>query len=148
MSRSSAGGLGPAGGVGLEGQILAWLAAHSLGQKQLPECWVSSGLVTGVGAQTTREIDDVAALTAVGGHLLIQTNDPVPLRSVEWILRNAVRSPSAGFCQGQAILVLTGEQLPRFWAIGGEAAYDGETSRPDHSARRRPFDQMAHYGRW
>jgi hypothetical protein len=40
MSRSSTGGLGPAGGVGLEGQILAWLAAHSLGQEQLPEASV------------------------------------------------------------------------------------------------------------
>jgi hypothetical protein len=40
---------------------------------QLPECWVSSGLVTGVGGQAAREADDVAVLIAVGGHLLIQS---------------------------------------------------------------------------
>jgi hypothetical protein len=95
MSRSSAGGLGPAGGVGLEGQILAWLAAHSLGQEQLPESWVSSGLVTAVGAQTAREIDDIAALTAAGGHLLIQSKkgmklDRVPSSPLAKALRQVV----------------------------------------------------------
>jgi hypothetical protein len=79
MSRSSAGGLGPAGGVGLEGQILAWLAAHSLGQQKLPESWISSGLVTAVGTQTAREIDDIAALTEAGGHLLVQSKKGMKL---------------------------------------------------------------------
>jgi nitroreductase len=46
---------------------------------------------------------------------------PVPQSSLDRILRNAVRGPSAGFCQGQAFLVLTAEQLPAFWAIAGEA---------------------------
>ena len=49
------------------------------------------------------------------------TADPVPQRSLDRILANSVRGPSAGFCQGQAFLVLTGDELPRFWAIAGEA---------------------------
>jgi nitroreductase len=47
---------------------------------------------------------------------------PTPQPSVERILSNAVRGPSAGFCQGQAFLVLTADQLAAFWAIGSEAA--------------------------
>jgi nitroreductase len=49
------------------------------------------------------------------------TADPVPQHSLDRILANAVRGPSAGFCQGQAFLVLTGDDLPRFWAYAGEA---------------------------
>jgi nitroreductase len=49
------------------------------------------------------------------------TADPVPRHSLDRILANAVRGPSAGFCQGQAFLVLTGDDLPRFWAYAGEA---------------------------
>lgn len=49
------------------------------------------------------------------------TGEPVPQASVDRILANAVRGPSAGFCQGRAFLVLTGPDLPRFWAIAGEA---------------------------
>ena len=49
------------------------------------------------------------------------TSQPVPQPSVDRILVNAVRGPSAGFCQGQAFLVLTGQGLPRFRAIAGEA---------------------------
>ena len=48
-------------------------------------------------------------------------NEPVPQRSLDRILANSVRGPSAGFCQGQAFLVLTGDDLPRFWAVAGEA---------------------------
>ena len=54
VSGSSAGGLGPAGSVGLEGRVLAWLAAHSLGKEQLQESWISSGRVNAVGSQTAR----------------------------------------------------------------------------------------------
>ncbi|HUB43164.1 MAG TPA: nitroreductase family protein [Streptosporangiaceae bacterium] len=46
----------------------------------------------------------------------------VPQKSIDRILANAVRGPSAGFSQGQAFLVLRGDDLPRFWAVGGEAA--------------------------
>jgi nitroreductase len=44
------------------------------------------------------------------------TDEPVSQESLDRILRNAVRGPSAGFSQGQAFLVLTGkEELTRFW---------------------------------
>jgi nitroreductase len=38
----------------------------------------------------------------------------VSSHSLDRILRNAVRGPSAGFSQGQAFLVLAGEDLKRF----------------------------------
>jgi nitroreductase len=42
---------------------------------------------------------------------------PVPPDTVERLLRNAVRAPSAGFSQGWAFLVLsTPEERERFWA--------------------------------
>lgn len=43
--------------------------------------------------------------------------DPVPRTSVDRILANAVRGPSAGFSQGQAFLVLTGDDLKLFWEV-------------------------------
>jgi len=49
------------------------------------------------------------------------TAEPVPRSSIDRILHNAVRGPSAGFSQGQAFLVLTGDDLPRFWAVAGQA---------------------------
>lgn len=42
---------------------------------------------------------------------------PVPKESIDRILRNATRGPSAGFSQGQAFLVLEGEDLAKFWAL-------------------------------
>ena len=50
------------------------------------------------------------------------TDVPVSPKSQERILHNAVRGPSAGFSQGQAFLVLTGESLARFWDVAGHAA--------------------------
>jgi nitroreductase len=50
------------------------------------------------------------------------TAEPVPAASVDRILSNAVRGPSAGFSQGQAFLVLTeAADLARFWSLAGEA---------------------------
>src|SRR5580693_10467957 len=49
------------------------------------------------------------------------TGERVSGESLDRILGNAVRGPSAGFSQGQSFLVLTGEDLPRFWAVAGEA---------------------------
>ena len=37
------------------------------------------------------------------------TGEPIPKESLERILGNAVRGPSAGFSQGQSFLVLTEE---------------------------------------
>lgn len=46
--------------------------------------------------------------------------DPLPAATVERILQNAQRAPSAGFSQGWAFLVLQGqEQTARYWdAVG------------------------------
>jgi len=41
------------------------------------------------------------------------TDEPVSDESIQRIMRNAVRGPSAGFSQGQGFLVLTGESLER-----------------------------------
>src|ERR1700722_19809573 len=58
------------------------------------------------------------------------TADPVPGHSIDRILANAVRGPSAGFSQGQAFLVLTGEDLPRFWTVAGEAVSPSAQTAP------------------
>ncbi|HUQ56672.1 nitroreductase family protein [Lentzea sp.] len=54
------------------------------------------------------------------------TDEPVSDESVQRIMRNAVRGPSAGFSQGQGFLVLQGEALRRltekFEWWGGEDA--------------------------
>ncbi|MGW6448477.1 nitroreductase family protein [Lentzea sp. NPDC055074] len=54
------------------------------------------------------------------------TDEPVSDESLQRIMRNAVRGPSAGFSQGQGFLVLQGEQLERLrgmfeWWCGEEA---------------------------
>jgi len=56
--------------------------------------------------------------------------EPVPQHSIDRILANAVRGPSAGFSQGQAFIVLTGDDLPRFWAVGGEAVAASTQTAP------------------
>jgi len=48
------------------------------------------------------------------------TGEPVQQPSLDRILANAVRGPSAGFSQGQAFLVLTGPELAEFWKVTGE----------------------------
>jgi len=54
----------------------------------------------------------------------------VAQNSIDRILANAVRGPSAGFSQGQAFLVLTGDDLPRFWAVGGQAVVPSARDAP------------------
>jgi nitroreductase len=54
------------------------------------------------------------------------TDEPVSDESIQRIMRNAVRGPSAGFSQGQGFLVLQGEPLQRLrdkfeWWSGGDA---------------------------
>jgi nitroreductase len=44
-------------------------------------------------------------------------DQPVPKEIVDRILSNATRGPSAGFSQGQAFLVLEGDELAKFWAL-------------------------------
>ncbi len=57
--------------------------------------------------------------------------DPVPDASLDRLLRNATRGPSAGFSQGQAFLVLRGTvELDTFWAVASAAVDDGVRSAP------------------
>jgi nitroreductase len=75
------------------------------------------------------------------------TDEPVSAESLDRILHNAVRGPSAGFSQGQAFLVLTGEDLKRFWPVAGEAADDPVAEAPlvivPMSAKRVYLDRYA-----
>jgi nitroreductase len=59
------------------------------------------------------------------------TGEPVPATSLDRILRNAVRGPSAGFSQGQAFLVLTeAADRERFWAVAAGAVADSARTAP------------------
>lgn len=59
------------------------------------------------------------------------TGEPVPARSLDRILGNAVRGPSAGFSQGQSFLVLTeaGDRA-KFWAVAGAAVAESAQTAP------------------
>jgi nitroreductase len=64
-------------------------------------------------------------------HMVRQfTDEPVSAESLDRILDNAVRGPSAGFSQGQAFLVLTGNDLKRFWEVAGDAAASSVSQAP------------------
>jgi nitroreductase len=59
------------------------------------------------------------------------TGEPVPAASLDRILSNAVRGPSAGFSQGQAFLVLTeAADRTRFWAAAGDAVAESARTAP------------------
>jgi len=59
------------------------------------------------------------------------SGEPVSPESLERILGNAVRGPSAGFSQGQAFLVLTDpEDLKHFWAVAGGGAAESVAAAP------------------
>ncbi|MER6669558.1 nitroreductase family protein [Amycolatopsis japonica] len=58
------------------------------------------------------------------------TDEPVAEASLQRILRNALKGPSAGFSQGQGFLVLTGEELARFWEFGASWAPNTVTTAP------------------
>jgi nitroreductase len=58
------------------------------------------------------------------------TDEPVSAESLERILRNAHRGPSAGFSQGQAFLVLQGEDLREFWEFGAQWSVESVTTAP------------------
>jgi len=82
-------------------------------------------------------------------HMVRQfTKEPVAQESLDRILANAVRGPSAGFSQGQAFLVLTaGEDLKRFWEVAGAAAREPVAEAPlvivPMSCRRVYLDRYA-----
>ncbi|OLZ60395.1 nitroreductase family protein [Amycolatopsis keratiniphila] len=58
------------------------------------------------------------------------TGEPVAEASLQRILRNALKGPSAGFSQGQGFLVLTGEELSKFWEFGASWAPETVTTAP------------------
>jgi nitroreductase len=59
------------------------------------------------------------------------TSEPVPKESLDRILGNAVRGPSAGFSQGQSFLVLTDEaDRAKFWDLAGQAVAESARSAP------------------
>jgi nitroreductase len=58
------------------------------------------------------------------------SSEPVSLASLDRILANALRGPSAGFSQGQAFLVLTGDDLPKFWAVAADAVDPSAQTAP------------------
>ena len=65
-------------------------------------------------------------------HMVRQfTGEPVSPESLDRILRNAVRGPSAGFSQGQSFLLLTEPaDRERFWAIAGAAVNESAHTAP------------------
>ena len=58
------------------------------------------------------------------------SSEPVCSASLDRILGNALRGPSAGFSQGQALLVLTGDDLPRFWTVAADAVDPSAQTAP------------------
>ena len=64
---------------------------------------------------------------------MVRTFDPdreVSEESLERILRNGTRAPSAGFSQGQAWLVLRGPELAKFWEFGFDAVNETVRTAP------------------
>jgi nitroreductase len=57
--------------------------------------------------------------------------EPVAKESLDRILGNAVRGPSAGFSQGQSFLVLTeADDRKRFWSVAGVAVAESARTAP------------------
>ncbi|HTU74342.1 MAG TPA: nitroreductase family protein [Trebonia sp.] len=76
------------------------------------------------------------------------SSEPIAQESLDRILANAVRGPSAGFSQGQGFLVLTaGEDLRRFWEVAGLAAQESVADAPlvivPMSSKRAYLDRYA-----
>ena len=58
------------------------------------------------------------------------SSKPVSPAALDRILANALRGPSAGFSQGQSFLVLTGDDLPKFWAVAAGAVDPSAQTAP------------------
>jgi len=58
------------------------------------------------------------------------SSKPVSPAALDRILANALRGPSAGFSQGQSFLVLTGDDLPKFWAVAADAVDPSAQTAP------------------
>jgi tetratricopeptide (TPR) repeat protein len=109
------------GGTRLEARVLAWLACHALAGGLLPKEWLPGARITAIGGQTARQVDDIAAVTEAGGHLLIQSKKHLGLGSgPESPLAKAIRQ-----VVGQYTLGLPGD------------AADGHLARPLDQGRDR-----------
>jgi nitroreductase len=75
------------------------------------------------------------------------TDQPIRQSAIDRMLANAVRGPSAGFSQGQAFLVVDGDNLSRFWAVVGEAVAPEAQTAPlvivPFSSKRIYLDRYA-----
>ena len=76
------------------------------------------------------------------------TSEPVAEASLDRILGNAVRGPSAGFSQGQSFLVLTDEaDRSKFWDVAGLAVAESAQAAPlvivPFSCKRAYLDRYA-----
>jgi nitroreductase len=58
------------------------------------------------------------------------TERQVPEEALARILRNGTRAPSAGFSQGQAWLVIQGDDLATFWKYGSDAVNESVRTAP------------------
>ncbi|MFE7354564.1 NACHT domain-containing protein [Streptomyces sp. NPDC057543] len=95
--RSSTGGAASAGGVGFEARIAAWLAAHAVAGRTLALGLPGGSLITAIGGQTGLGMDDMGALLANGGRVLIQAKKGL---SGSASLRSAIGQAVAAFCAG------------------------------------------------
>ena len=67
----SAGGAAAAGGFSFQAEVAAWLATLVLAEVDAP--WgLPPALLYAVGAETSRAVDDVGALSSTGGYILVQ----------------------------------------------------------------------------
>ena len=70
-SAASAGGAAAAGGFSFQAEVTAWLATLVLAEVDAP--WgLPPALLSAVGAETSRAVDDVGALSSAGGYTLVQ----------------------------------------------------------------------------
>jgi len=74
-------------------------------------------------------------------------NRQVSQDSLDRILRNGTRAPSAGFSQGQAWLVLRDADLKKFWEYGAPAVHESVQTAPlvivPFSCKRAYLDRYA-----
>jgi nitroreductase len=95
-------------------------------------------------------VSGVELQDAIRTRRMVRTFDPdrpVPQEALDRILRNGTRAPSAGFSQGQAWLVLRGEELEKFWTYGLDAVSESVRSAPlvlvPFSCKRAYLDRYA-----
>ena len=63
---------------------------------------------------------------------------PVPESAIEAVIDAALRAPSAGFTQGVSYLVLTGDDVERYWSVTVDPDQPGEPDRWLRGLRTAP----------